>query len=370
MSYIWQLEDWPGFFYSREKIEDEYNKFLYAKGLADASFNLLPLPAKTNVLADAITQDAVYSSEIEGETLIYDSVYSSVMKNLDATFVASGNKDKNSQSVADILFDACNNHGNITVERLLSWNKALFTGKAKCYVPERCGQLRNKPVYVVHHLPKGNEEMIFEAVPASDVENELNKLITWINEPNIENSLIKSAIAGLWFVTIHPFSDGNGRISRALSDYVLSKDSTIKAKYYSVSASILRNKREYYSILEKTQKQKSMDITDWIIWYAKNVTESLYLAKETCAAKIKTALFIHKLPPDKFNSRQLHVLYKLADGTFAGKLTADKWMKMTKCQSATATRDLGFLVDSKLLIRLGTSGKNFYYVLNPETVSL
>lgn len=367
MGYISQLTDWPGFYYDKESTEKEMKEFIYAKGLADASFNLLSTPSKTSVFVEAITQEAVCSSEIEGEALVFDSVYSSVMKRLDPNFIGK-NIDRNSESVADMLYDARNNHDDIDFERLFLWNKSLFEGKARYFIPETCGKFRDKPVYVIHRLPGGNDEILYEAVPADSVPAEVDKLITWINDSNEENSLIKSAIAGLWFVTIHPFADGNGRISRAVSDYVISKDSSFSADYYSVSASILKNKREYYSILEKTQKQDSMDVTEWVRWYIKTVTENLNQAKDICSKKIKTSLFIKSLDPSEFNSRQLQMLYKLADDSLVGKLTADKWMKLTKCQSSTATRDLSYLVEKGLLVRLGGSGKNYHYVLNPAVI--
>lgn len=368
MSYIWQHKEWPCFYYDKTEVNNECNNFLYMKGQADATFGLLPESARIGINADAITRETICSSEIEGETLVYDSVYSSVMKRLDPDFTGEI-KDHNSESVAAVLFDAKNNHANINIERLLSWNKSLFEGKAKCCIPKTCGFFRNKPVYVVHHLPMGNDEILYEAVPSDLVEAEIIKLVNWINEDNEENALVKSAVAGLWFVSVHPFEDGNGRISRAVSDYVLSKDSSFGAKYYSVSASILKNKRDYYSILEKTQKQDSLDITKWVCWYINTVTESLYEAKETCLRKIKTSLFIRNLNPAEYNSRQLQMLYKLADGSFVGKLTAEKWIKITKCQSSTATRDLSSLVKKGLLIRFGGSGKNYYYVLNPDSIS-
>lgn len=367
MGYIWQLSDWPGFHYDKEETDKALKEFLYAKGHADASFRLLSKESQTGMFVEAIAQEAVCSSEIEGESLVYDSVYSSVMKRLDPDFVSKG-KDRNSESIADMLYDARNNHGALDFERLFRWNKLLFEGKAKCYIPETCGRFREKPVYVIHHLPGGNDEILFEAVPAESVLEEVEKLVSWINNLNEENPLIKSAIAGLWFVTIHPFADGNGRISRAVSDYVIAKDSMFGAQYYSVSASILKNRREYYSILEKTQKQDSLDITDWICWYIKTVTENIFQANDVCFRKIKTSLFVKSLDPSEFNSRQLQMLYMLADDSFVGKLTADKWMKITKCRSSTATRDLSYLVEKGLLVRLGQSGKNYHYVLNPAAI--
>lgn len=365
MSYIWQNNNWPCFIYDKEKIDNLLKNFLYAKGQADSTFDLLTKSSKISITASAIAQETMSSSEIEGETLVYDSVYSSVMKKLDSSY-ASNKKDPNSESVASMLFDARNNHNEINTERLLNWNRLLFEGKAKCYVPKSVGQFRDKPVYVVHHLPRGNDEVLYEAVPADNIEKEVKDLVCWINEKNEENSLAKSAIAGFWFVSIHPFEDGNGRISRAISDYVLSKDPGFSAKYYSISTSILQNKKEYYSILEKTQKQNNLDITEWVCWYIDTVTDSLLKAKEICSKKIRTSIYISNLNPSEFNSRQLQMLYKLSDDSFVGKLTADKWMKITKCQSSTATRDLSSLVEKGLLIRFGGSGKNYYYVLNPE----
>lgn len=367
MSYIWQNSDWPNFHYDKEESDFFLKEFIYAKGLADATFNLLSKSSRTSVYVDAITQEAICSSQIEGESLDYDSVYSSIMKRLDPEFIGK-TKDRNSESVSNVLYDARNNHEDINIERLFFWNKSLFDGKAKHYIPETCGKFRNKPVYVIHHLPIGNDEIVYEAVPADSIMLEIEKLVSWINGSNEENALIKSAIAGLWFVTIHPFADGNGRISRAVSDYVISKDRNYGADYYSVSASILKNKKEYYSILEKTQKQDSMDITEWICWYIRTVTENLHQTEEICSKKIKTSLFIKSLDPSEFNSRQLQMLYKMADDSFVGKLTAEKWMKITKCQRSTATRDLSHLVEKGLLVRLGGSGKNYHYVLNPSTI--
>ena len=364
--YIWQSPLWPNFSYDKQVISEALSKMQYQKGQADAYFKVLSESSKQLYFAQALSDEVMNSSIIENVELNYNSVLSSVIKQLDIDLTVKAKTDKNAQSVSEMIVDACRNKAPLTEGRIFNWHRLLFNGLGSKFCPRTIGQYRDKPVYVLHSTPK-SQEVIYEAIPASSVKEQMSQLFEYLNT-DTDNPVIKSAIASFWFVSVHPFEDGNGRISRVIADYVLQNNSQDFC-YCSMSSTIMRNKKAYYDILQKTQSSESLDITQWIIWFINTYASGLETAAEVCKQKIQTAEIMHKLDPKQFNSRQLSVLYKLADGSFFGKLTALKWMKLTKCQSATATRDLNDLVEKNILIRLGSSSKTYCYIFNPNRLT-
>lgn len=362
MSYIWKDLNWPNFTYDKDSVNQVYEEYLYQKALADATFSFLPPDSKAVINAKALSREIVASMSIENDNVSFDSVYSSVAKHFALDVDSKIKSNNRAESVSKIAIDIQSNKDVLTKERLFSWHEMLFDGSPEYLVPKVVGGFRQGPVYVVKQSGM-DEQVLYEAVPATQVSKEIDLLLSYINSNNEPRLIIKSAIAGFWFVTIHPFGDGNGRISRAVSDYVLSEN----LKYFSVSEAIEKHKKEYYAILEKTQNC-SLDLTQWICWYLKTVTTALFDAQIEMVVKEHAAQFIRQLNPKDYNSRQLFILTKLADGSFVGKLNADKWRKMTKCPSATATRDLTDLVNKQALIRLGEGSRNIHYVLNPKFI--
>ena len=364
MAYIWQNHAWPNFKYDKDQVEKAYGQYLYQKGIADGAFAMLSERTRKAMAVQSLSDEITSSSAIEGVKLQYDSVYSSSVKQVDLDLSFKAHYGRNEESVSKLILAAHGNHTPLTVERILNWHRLLFEGVAKAFAPKEIGAFRTGPVYVVHDTHR-DVEIVYEGVPAERIETEMRRLLEFINSDCEPNILFRSAIASFWFVLIHPFGDGNGRISRAIADYVLSVQSGSDFRPYSVSASIIKDRSAYYDCLQKTQTE-SMDITQWLLWFISTVCSSLAYSVEVCHRKQRTALLMNSLDPSKYNSRQIQMLYRLADGSFYGKLTAEKWMKMTKCQSATATRDLSHLVENGLLVRLGDVGKGTHYILNPQ----
>lgn len=365
MEYIWQNGNWPHFTWDKSRVESAYSGYMYRKGIADGLFTMLSEASRQVMFAESLSRETVSSSAIEGVNIQYDSVYSSILRQLDIDMAFKAKKDRNAESVSHLIVDANGNHSPLTAQRLCEWHRMLFDGVAKGFAPKTVGVYRNGPVYVMHRKPD-DEEIIYEGVPSDRVESEMDALLEYINSDEEKNILIKSAVASFRFVSIHPFEDGNGRISRAIADYVLSQDSVSGFRPYSISGTIIKNRKPYYDVLQSVQKSENPDITQWLLWYIDTVCSALDEAVSQCRNKLRVSSFMSNLDPNLYNSRQLFMLYRLADGSFFGKLTAEKWMKMTKCQSATATRDLSGLTEHGILIRMGDGGKGTHYILNPE----
>jgi Fic family protein len=370
MSFIWQNPDWPLFKIKMQAIQPAYEKYLYQKGLTDQVFSLISPETRKVVYAQTITDDVVASNEIEGISISYDSVYSSVARALNIDNVLSKKQDKYSQILAQLALSIQEKEKVITEETILNWHKSLFDGASPANRPNTIGGYRNGPVYVMSISGSMKQEVLYEAVPAKEIQKNMLALIKWISDSADNFPLIvKSAIASMWFVSIHPFEDGNGRISRLLADAIMvQKDSNLK--FYSVSSAILKNKKEYYKQLYDIQHSESMDATQFVSWYINLVSDSLSVAENTCKKKLSLSKFMASLDPSDFNSREISMLYRLASGNFYGKLTADKWSKLAKCQSATATRDLAHLVEKGLLIKSEEGGRASWYYLNDSVIDL
>lgn len=364
MRYIWQEEGWPSFRFDEKKISSAYLDYQKTKEEMENVYSLFSERAKKLMKAEGIIDETLSSSSIEGESLHYDSVYSSVLKALsidDSRHI----KDNYAESVSLMNVEASKLERAPREADILKWHHLLFDHAPLRRRPRIVGDYRREEIYVIHSNGRGEEELIYEAVPHERVKEEMDNLFLYICEDNERRAIIKSAVASLWFVSIHPFQDGNGRISRALAEAVMSQMGEKKEGSFSMSTAILRDKTQYYQMLESVQKDSALDITQYLVWYINKAVEEMRRFEKECKKKIRTSqVIMHSLDPSFFNSRQLCMLYRLVDGTFYGKLNQEKWMKLTKCPSATATRDLSDLVEKKVLLRLG-EGKGASYLLNP-----
>ncbi len=364
MSYIWESSNWPAFFVDMNILEKKYQEYIYEKGRSDQIFSLLSLNAQKELFSDILASGIVSSNEIEGISVSYDSVHSSILRalNIECDRYKS---DKNSEALASLALSVHNAETQITEETILSWHKKLFEYSQKSIKGMNIGKYREKSVAVMRFNGKMEEEVMYEAVPPERVKENMARLISWINSKGDTYPLIvKSALASLWFVTIHPFDDGNGRISRLLGDAILREESI--SEYYSSSTQIQKRKQEYYSQLYTFQHSSTMDATDYVSWFLDITTEGIKKTEKVCRGKIRLAGFMASLSPAEYNSREISMLYKLASGSFKGKLTPAKWCKMNKCQSATATRDLSHLCEKNLLLKSEESGRSSWYALNPR----
>lgn len=367
MAYIWQNKDWPSYSYDRTSVEKALKEYNDSRLMADAVFGVLDEKTRMQIQARSIADEIVSSLEIEGERISFESVYSSVTKRLDVMFDARGRNDAYADSVSSIAFDAIGNRNPMTKARLDSWNRALFENSAGIK-PKSAGSYREGPEYIVRQTSRG-PDVVYTAVPPEKVAGEMERLLLFVNSENEDDLLVKGSIAALWFVIIHPYADGNGRMSRALSDYILSGNGGSRMKTYSISSLILSERKDYYAAIGAVSNQStSLDLTDWIIWNIDIARKANERAVETLKKTIRLTGFMKSLDPSVFNSREIFMLYRLADGSFFGKLTTEKWAKMTKCSSAAAQRDIRHLVDEGYLVPDGDRGPKTGYLLNTGIV--
>ncbi len=362
--YIYQDPKWPGFYWDNEKILEALSKVKLTQGMLLGKMNALGFELKDEAILNILTQDILKSSEIEGEILDKEQVRSSVARRLGLDIGGGIHVDRDVEGIVDMMLDATQNYNEpLTKDRLIAWNASLFPTGYSGLCKIEVGQFRddkNGPMQVVSG-PVGREKIHYQAPSASCIDAEIDNFINWINNPNQVDGILKAAIAHLWFVTLHPFDDGNGRIARALTDMLLAQSENTSQRFYSMSAQIRRERNSYYEILEKTQKG-SLDITDWLIWFIQCLFCSIESTQELLTSIFDKALFWQAYGHFSFNKRQKKIINKLLD-SFEGKLTSSKWAKLCKCSQDTANRDIADLLEKKVLLKIG-GGRSTNYVLN------
>ncbi|OOQ57191.1 Fic family protein [Mucilaginibacter pedocola] len=362
--YIYQAKGWPNFVWNTNEVLPLLGKVRHRQGLLFGQMNSLGFSLKENAVLDTLALDVTKSSEIEGEVLNLEQVRSSIARRLGIDIGTVTPAGRDVEGVVEMLLDATQRYGEqLTAERLFGWHAALFpTGRSGMYKITvgnwRTGEAG--PMQVVSG-PIGREKVHFEASDANLLKRETDSFLNWINNDNTNDPVIKAAIAHLWFVTIHPFDDGNGRIGRAVMDLLLARADDSTYRFYSVSAQILRERQEYYKQLEVTQRS-SLDITPWITWFLNCMYRSMSYSEELLAGVVKRNEFWAKYKETDLNERQRKVLVVLLDNFF-GKLTSSKWAKMAKTSQDTATRDLQDLVAKGILVKEPGGGRSTSYTL-------
>lgn len=362
--YIYQLEDWPGFKWNSDEFVALLSEARNLQGRLFGKMESLGFDLRNEAFLDTLTLDVLKSSEIEGEFLNPEQVRSSIARKLGMEITGSVESDRNVDGVVEMMLDATQNcFKPLTKERLFDWHAALFptgrSGMSKITVAD-WRKDTSGPMQVVSGA-MGKEKVHFQAPGSSRIENEMNLFLDWFNN-NLEIDLVlKAAIAHLWFVTIHPFEDGNGRITRALTDMLLAQSDKSNQRFYSMSAQIRIERKEYYEILEKTQKG-NIDITEWIKWFLNCLINSLKSTDSVLARVLFKADFWTKHSSILINERQKKLLNKLLDG-FEGKLTSSKWAKIAKCSKDTAIRDINDLIDKNILQKEAAGGRSTNYEL-------
>ncbi len=361
MQYIYQQEDWPRFKWNEEKLSSLIIQLRHQQGRLIGGMESIGFQIKEETILQVLTQDVVKSSEIEGEILDQSLVRSSVARNLGMDVAAVDKIDRNVDGVVEMMLDATQKYDTpLTKERLLQWHTSLFplgrSGTTKINV----GKWRTGPVYVVSgHM--GKERIHYEAPSAEIVDKEMEIFLAWLNAPTSTDLVLKAAIAHLWFVTIHPFDDGNGRIARAIADLMLARSENSTHRFYSLSAQIQAERKGYYTILEKTQKG-GLDITAWIEWFLSSLQRAIDAAFSTLTAILQKSHFWESVQEQSFNERQRKILNRLLDG-FQGKLTTSKWAKLAKCSQDTAYRDINDLISRGILSKNPGAGRSTSYSL-------
>jgi Fic family protein len=362
--YIWQGPDWPNWRYSVSALAHPLAEVSRTQGVLLGRLADVGMTLRDEASLLALTADVVKTSEIEGERLDVRSVRSSIARRLGVDIGALAPTDRHVEGVVDMVFDATSNcNAPVTRDRLFGWHAALFPSGYSGLSKIAVGGWRDDahgPMQVVSG-PIGRQHVHYEAPPASSLEREVAKLLAWIDAPLQEPALIKAAIGHLWFVTLHPFDDGNGRIGRALGDLLLARADGSPQRFYSLSAQIQRERDDYYFILERTQKG-TLDITEWVGWFLATLHRAIEQAHQTLDTVLIKVRFWQRWGSASFNERQAKLINRLLDG-FEGKLTSSKWAAISKCSPDTALRDLNDLVARGLLRKSEAGGRSTGYEL-------
>lgn len=372
-SYIWQQGDWPAWRYDLSALVEPLSVVSRAQGLLLGRLADVSMALRDEVSLSVLTDDIVQTSAIEGEALNVASVRCSVARRLGVDIGALAPVDRHVESVVDMVLDATSNANTpLTVERLFGWHAALFPTSYSGISHIRVGAWRDDsagPMQVISGAI-GRAKIHFEALPARRLPDEMNRFLAWLNGNIREPALLQAGLAHLWFVTLHPFDDGNGRIARSIGDLLLARADGSPQRFYSLSAQIQRERKAYYDILERTQKN-DLDVTAWLKWFLTALLKAIEQAHETLdRILVKTKLW-QKMATIPMNERQIKVLNRLLDG-FEGKLTTSKWAAMAKCSTDTGLRDITELVQHNILHRSAAGGRSTCYelVLPPVVVKV
>jgi Fic family protein len=367
MNYIHQLADWPNFTWDDELLASQLAAVRHRQGRLLGRMEAMGFSLRTEAVLQTLTLDVLKSSEIEGEILNPDQVRSSIARRLGIEIAGSVPADRNVDGVVEMMLDATQNFEQpITQERLFGWHAALFptgySGISKIFV----GNWRddqNGPMQVISG-PIGRERVHFEAPAAKQLKAEMKSFLAWLNQkPNID-PVLQAALSHLWFVTIHPFEDGNGRIARAIADMMLARSEGTSQRFYSMSTQIRKERKAYYDILEHTQKG-TMNITLWMDWFLSCLDRAIQGTEDTLARVFQKTRFWEKYSTFVFNERQRLMLNKLLNG-FEGNLTTGKWAKIAECSQDTAARDIQALIEAAILIKNPGGGRSTSYSLLSE----
>lgn len=363
--YLHQNKDWPNFKWDNDTILQYVSKARDLQGRLIGKMEGIGFELREEAVLETITEDVIKSSEIEGELLNPEEVRSSVARRLGMEISGLPNATRDVEGVVEMMLDATQKYKEpLTKDRMCGWHAALFpTGRSgihKITVGDWRGD-EGGPMQVVSG-PMGREKVHYTAPEASRLEEEMTQFILWFNTDTTMEPVIKSAIAHLWFVSIHPFDDGNGRIARAIADTQLARADRTNQRFYSMSAQIMKSKKGYYDILASTQKG-SIDISQWLVWYFERLTDALEITNQTLSKILVKAKFWELHKNTQFNERQIEMISKL-QGDFVGKLHSSKWAKMTKVHRDTARRDIQDLIEKGVLSDSGEGGRSTNYILN------
>jgi Fic family protein len=370
-TYIWQQTDWPTWSYDATTLSILLANAHQAQGRLLGKMQSLGFGVQQQTSLQVLTDDVLKTSEIEGEFLRPELVRSSVAKRLGIDIGGLSDSDRTVDGIVDIVMDATSNHAHdLSLDRLLSWHAALFPMGYSGIHKISAGQLRDDrlgPMQVISGAI-GREKVHFEAPPASCLRSEITQFLNWFNASQSLDPYLKAGIAHLWFVTIHPFDDGNGRIGRAIADMALSRADQSRDRFYSLSSQIMKERQGYYLHLERSQKG-SLDATEWLAWFLQCLINAIDSANSNLYSTLAKTQFWQHWQGVPFNERQIKLLNRLLDG-FEGNLTNKKWSLIAKCSADTALRDITDLLDRGVLSRGSSSGRSTHYLIKqPERFS-
>ena len=367
MTYIWEQENWPEFKWQSDELLSVLSRARFSQGELLSNIRSLGLDKSRESASEILIEEAIKTAAIEGVKLDRETVRSSVAKRLGLPTVELKPPDRSAEGLVDVLLDATTNYSkHLTAKRLKSWQAALFPTGYSGLTKIRAGKWRdNRPMQVISG-PIGREKVHFQAPPSDKLDVEIRNFISWWEgkSKNIDG-LLRAGIAHLYFVTIHPFKDGNGRVARALADMALAQDENLPGRYYSLSSAIMAQRRSYYDILEKAQKG-TLEITQWLLWFLKCYLNAIEESKKSIFTALQKGYFWQKHAQDILNKNQQKVINRLLDagtGGFEGGLTTRKYVSMTKTSRATAYRDITDLVKKNILVSSKGKGRSASYEL-------
>ena len=371
--FIYEQPEWPQFYWNPDTLAEKLAAVRHEQGRLIGRMEALGFSLQQEAILETLTQDVLKSSEIEGEHLDSDQVRSSIARRLGLDIGGLVPVDRDVEGVVEMMLDATRRFEEpLTKERLFDWHAALFpTGRSGLHRIQ-VGAWRDDqggPMQVVSG-PIGREKVHYQAPSAEALESEMHAFLKWFNQPASPTSkmdpVLKAALAHFWFVTLHPFDDGNGRIARAIADMALARSEGSSQRFYSLSTQIRQERNAYYDILEMSQKG-TLDITSWMLWFLDCLSRAIDSSKGTLERVLQKSRFWESLQSVSINERQRLVLNRLLDG-FEGKLTSSKWAKLTKSSQDTAYRDIQDLLAKEILTKDASGGRSTSYSLHASRV--
>lgn len=371
--WIWQHNDWPNFTWENDALASLLRDVTQLQGRLLGKIDNLGSEQSLESALDAQLQNIVQSSAIEGETLNVESVRSSLARRLGVKEAGLSKTTAQTEGLADLLLDATQNHSeDLTLDRLFKWHRYIFPEDEEStfsFESIIVGELRgDEPMQVVSG-PHHKRTVHFEAPPRKGLEAQIDDFLTWLSESRTDTSLdplLRAGLAHFWFVTLHPFDDGNGRLARAVSDYVLAQGEQQSIRYYAMAASIMDNRKSYYDILESTQKG-GVDITAWMNWFLETLKETFDSALSKIDLVLQKARFWQAHGQDGLKPEQVKVLNRLLDAGpdgFEGGLSSKKYQSLAKVSKATATRHIAELLEKNCVVKLEGGGRSTKYNIN------
>ena len=359
--YIYENENWTDFWWDDKAISLLFGEVRHLQGKIIGQMNGMGFADKAEATLTALTLDIVKSSEIEGELLNYEQVRSSIARRLGINIAGLVPGNRHIEGIVEMMLDATHRFElPLTSERLFGWHAALFpTGYSGPYKIE-VARYRTGDMEVVSGA-MGKEKIHYHAISPDQVQAEMDKFLHWFNNDNTLDLVLKAAIAHFWFIIIHPFDDGNGRIARAITDMLLARAENSSERFYSMSSQILIERKQYYAVLQKVQHSDG-NITEWMLWFLRCLNSAMLATENTTQRIVRKAVFWERHEHTTINERQRLMINKLFDG-IDGKLQSSKWAKMTKTSSDTALRDIKDLIAKGILRSTNEGGRNSNYEL-------
>jgi len=366
--WIHEYKDWTKFYWDIDSLSSKLSEVRYKQGLLLGKMSSLGFELKQEASLSILTNDVMKTSSIEGENLNTQEVRSSIARKLGMDIAGLIPSKRNVDGIVDILLDATQKYNEpLTKDRLFAWHSSLFpagrSGMHKIIVADWRNDKKGAMQVISGVI--GKQTVHFEAPSADRISEEMNVFLNWFESENKIDPILKAGIVHLWFITIHPFDDGNGRIARAITDMVLARAENISNRFYSLSSQIELDKNEYYNQLESQQRSIS-DITKWLLWFVECIEGSISNADEILSNVLLKAKIWDVINKNPVNERQRMVINRMVESNFEGFMNTSKYAKMTKCSNDTALRDIQNLKSRKIFIQNKSGGRSTSYRLNKD----